>query len=380
MAITSIARDRIDLAKTAYTARRVDPARMATLVNGDAVPRPGDLVLARVVELGQHDKIEFADGRRGQLFPNDEIVVCFGNRYAPDQFEAEVPPNLRRCHLVAGGGVAGRVLSAHPLMKDPTTIKPIGLVADAAGRVLNARQGALAPLDPPVGARRPKIIVSLGTSMNAGKTTSAAYLVHGLTKAGLRVGAAKVTGTGAGKDVLMMKDAGAVRVYDFTDAGYATTYLHSTEQCLDIVGLLTAHLAADDVDAIVLEVADGLYQRETKDLVCHPRFRAMIDSVMFAAGDAIGGVAGVEWLQGRGLPVVGLSGMLTASPLAIREAQAGTKLPVWDLETLAAPAIAAAAFPPAAKSDSVLSVSPESRFAIEAFGGRIGDERWAATA
>ena len=48
-------------------------------------------------------------------------------------------------------------------------------------------------------------------------------MVKGLTGAGYRVGAAKVTGTGAGGDLWLMRDHGAYEALDFTDAGMATT-------------------------------------------------------------------------------------------------------------------------------------------------------------
>ena len=57
----------------------------------DAEPQPGDLVLARVTRVGQHQHIEQVTGRRAKLWQDDEIIVAYGNRYAPDQFEAFVP-------------------------------------------------------------------------------------------------------------------------------------------------------------------------------------------------------------------------------------------------------------------------------------------------
>ena len=54
--------------------------------------------------------------------------------------------------------------------------------------------------------------------MNSGKTTTVAAITHGLTAAGLRVGAMKVTGTGAGGDPFLFADAGAAEVLDFTSA------------------------------------------------------------------------------------------------------------------------------------------------------------------
>src|SRR3712207_3660087 len=98
--------------KFAFTTRRVPRDVVADLVvAGSLEPEPGDLVLAEVLELGQHKRIELFDGRRAMMFPGDYIVVCFGNRYAPDQFEGEVGSALEECELLAAGGVAGHVVS-----------------------------------------------------------------------------------------------------------------------------------------------------------------------------------------------------------------------------------------------------------------------------
>lgn len=323
---------RLSRAKVAYTTRRASLGTLTTLVNGASVPRDGDLVLARVMEVGQHPRVELPDGRKAELFLDDEVLLCYGNRYAPDQFEAEVPDNLDYCHLVAGGGVAARVVSWHFDMEFPTVIEPVGLLADGAGRVVNLREFGL-PATPYIGAR-PRTIAVVGTAMNAGKTTTAAATVNGLTRAGLNVGAAKVTGTGAGKDLWLMHDAGANVVLDFTDAGYPSTYMVPLPEIEQIMTTLTGHLAAAGAEAIILEVADGLYQYETACLLASPSFQVQVDGVIFAAGDAMGAAAGVAWLRDHGLPVSGVGGLLTASPLAMREAVAAVDVPVLDLYDL----------------------------------------------
>ncbi|MDP9365371.1 MAG: molybdopterin-guanine dinucleotide biosynthesis protein MobB, partial [Chloroflexota bacterium] len=269
---------RLDRAKFAYTTGRVHRGAPATLLGGERLPRSGDLVLARVVQVGQHKKLERPDGRQSTLFPGDEIVVCYGHRYAPDQFEAEIPADLAPCHLVAGGGVASWVLSQHAGMGAPTVIEPVGLLGDREGRPLNLADFALPPVRPIV--PRPPTVAVVGTSMNAGKTAAAAHLIRGLARAGLRVGAAKVTGTGAGKDAWLMRDAGADPVLDFTAAGFPSTYRATPAQVEGALDLLTDHLTAAGADAIVLEVADGIYQGETAALVPSPRFAARVDGVL----------------------------------------------------------------------------------------------------
>jgi hypothetical protein len=335
MDLSSPTAHRLARAKRAFTTRRVPAGALAGLVD-EGMPQAGDLVLARVGELGQHQRIERTDGRRARIFPGDEIIVAFGNRYAPDQFEAEVPHDLGDCHLVAAGGVAARVLTAHESMDEPTVITPIGFVTDLSGRRLNLRRFALST--PAPSGSRPFTIAVVGSAMNSGKTTTAAHIILGLSRAGRTVAAAKVTGTGAGGDLWLFGDAGAAPVVDFTDAGLPTTYRLEPQAAEAVFATLTGHLAASDPDAIVLEVADGLFQAETRSLLVSPVFAAGVDAVVFAGNDALGATAGAAWLADLGLPVVAISGILTASPLATREAHTAG-LPVLTIDELGDPSI-----------------------------------------
>jgi len=334
MTLRPLSPARLARAKCAYTTGHVSFAGFDHLVD-DVEPDAGDLVLARVTEIGQHAKIELTDGRRSTLFPGDEVVVCFGARYAPDQFEAVVPDDLGPCQLVAAGGLAARARSRHDKMAEPTTLEVIGLVADAEGHRANLTRWSLEP--GPLAATagdRPPVVAVVGTSMNAGKTTSAAGLVRGLVQSGLRPAAAKVTGTGAGGDIWLLGDAGASPVLDFTAAGLASTYQAGEAEIERVFTTLTSNLLATGADAVVLEVADGLCQAETAALVSSAVFAEAVDTIIFAAGDALGADAGVGWLEHRGLPVVAVSGLLSCSPMASSEAAALTGLPVLDLVAL----------------------------------------------
>jgi hypothetical protein len=81
-----------------------EPHRWSVLSGSDVAPVAGDVVLARVAGLGQHQRLESPHSRRQTLFPGDEVLVAYGHRYAPDQFEAEVPADLGPVHLIAAGG------------------------------------------------------------------------------------------------------------------------------------------------------------------------------------------------------------------------------------------------------------------------------------
>ncbi len=344
MNITQLEPGRIAKAKAGFTTRQVDINAIATLLTGDIKPESGDLVLVRVDEIGQHERIDQVNGRKAIIFTGDELILCYGHRYAPDQFEAEIPEDLSPCNLAAAGGLAAKVLSQHAKMKPPTTITPIGLLGDQQGKRLNLADWAL-PATNYIG-QRPCTIAVVGTSMNSGKTTTAANLINGLAKSGMKVGAAKITGTGAGNDIWLMRDAGASLVLDFTSVGFPTTYRATPKQVQpttyratpkqvqDILVTLTNYLAAQSVDVIVLEIADGLYQDETSALVSSPTFRQAVDGILLAAGGSLGAAAGLEWLHKHKLPVLAISGLITASPLAAREVVKATAIPVLDLQAL----------------------------------------------
>lgn len=333
---TAVDPARLLRAKRSYTTHRVDLTIARRLLTAGIAPKAGDLVLARVMRIGQHTGLQVPTGRRATLFVGDEIVLTYGNRYAPDQFEARVPDDLGPCHLVAGGGIAAEARHWHSRMKRPTEIEPIGLLADQAGHPLNVASFRL-PEAVAAPGRPPCVIAVVGTSMNAGKTTAAAHLIRGLVQSGLRVGAAKVTGTGAMGDVALLADAGAHCVVDFTDFGYASTYRVPRPEVERLLRQAVVH-AAQSSDAVVLEIADGLYQEETAALLKSPAFRQLVTGVVFAASDAMGAAAGIEWLEQRGLPVLAVSGQLTASPLGVEEARRATRLPVLGLNELSDPA------------------------------------------
>ncbi|MEQ1490220.1 MAG: molybdopterin-guanine dinucleotide biosynthesis protein MobB [Terricaulis sp.] len=259
--------------------------------------------------------------------------MAYGARYAPDQFEAVVPESVGPCDLVAGGGIAARVLARHASVKKATAISPLGVLTDGNGAALELGRfiqpsRVLAASDPH------QIVAVVGTSMNAGKTTAAASLIRGLVAGGLKVGACKITGTGSGGDIWSMRDAGAAVALDFTDVGYSTTAGAELGQLEANAHLLIDRVVAEGVDVVVVEIADGLLQRETAALLSSARTAQRLDAVLLAAADSMGAVMGSSWLRGRGLPLRAVTGLLTSSPLATREAQQQLDVEVIATRTL----------------------------------------------
>jgi hypothetical protein len=341
--ITPLDAARLRRTKRAFTTRNVaplrDPEQVAWSLIEGVRPHAGDLVLAEVTDLGQHKSLERPDGRRSSLYVGDEVVVAYGARYAPDQFEGIVPDDLGPCDLLAAGGIAGRCVAKSSRVNTPTKLRPLGLLA-ANGQRLDLRRFATYPPDGvDAMARPPHTIAVVGTSMNSGKTTALAALGRGLTRAGLRVGAAKVTGTGAGPDLWSYVDAGMEWVCDFTDAGYATTYQVPLPELERIASALVDGLTRRGADVVLVEIADGILQQETAGLLASPVLRLLLDGVIFASGDAMGAHAGVERVRALGYDVRAAGGLLTVSPLAIREA-ASLGVDVLTAADLSDPAVA----------------------------------------
>lgn len=331
--VETVSETRLARAKRSFTTRRVPLDAPRTLIAGTVRPRSGDLVLARLERFGQHTKLERPDGRRVSLHLGDELVVAYGDRYAPDQFEAQVPPTLGATQLVASGGIAAAMLSRSRDVRRATDIQPLGLLGDERGRPLNLADFALRAAPPT--KERPPTIAVIGTSMNSGKTTTIRYLVHTLALAGHKPAATKVTGTGSGGDFWVMVDAGAHSMLDFTDVGLASTY-RQPMPVLERAFRDLVQLSTDSGSTVnLVEIADGIYQQETAALIESAAFRDLVDVVVFAASDAMGAAAGVSHLRNHGHEVAAVSGKITRSPLATREAEAAIGLPVLSTADLA---------------------------------------------
>ncbi|MEM1384170.1 MAG: DUF1611 domain-containing protein [Pseudomonadota bacterium] len=339
--------------KPSFATRRVAHDEICLLDTIATDLAPGDLLLARVDKPGHHKHIERCDGRRALLLPGDEILVAAGSRYAPDQFEAFAPTAIGPAHLVAAGGICGIVVAAHSATRAPTEITVLGAVCRETGKRMRLADYAVSAA-PIVDTPNVPVIVVCGTAMNAGKTTTVASLVRGCALAGQKVAAIKVTGTGAGGDLWSFHDAGAHIVLDFTDAGFATTYREPVDGILAGASRLIAKAIAAGAEVIALEIADGLHQRETADLMRCDELQRMVTGVVFAASDAMGAEGGAGWLREAGHRVLALSGKMTASPLAVREAEFATGLPVLTADDLRAPGAANVL----ATRDKSLALSP----------------------
>jgi hypothetical protein len=304
--------------KWSYITRVIPEGTLVGVGPNSRKPEAADVVIARVHHIGAHDHIEDPVGRTQQIYDDDYIIGAYGNRYATDFYEGYVPEG-QQTHLLTSGGLIGTVRSAHDAVDEPTTLEIVGALVDEQRIPINLSTFAHSlplPAVPGLGT-----IVVVGSGMNSGKTTTVTSIVRGLSRAGLTVGAGKVTGSGSGKDRWAYVDAGACRVADFLDYGMPSTFGYPREQ-LDVTMRAISHeLASAGTDAVVLEIADGVLQIETAWLL--DRVADIADGIAFAAVDSLSACHGVQILREHRLPVRAVSGLVTRSPLATSEIQIG---------------------------------------------------------
>lgn len=297
--------------------------------------KAGDLAVFEVIETGKHENAQMVDGRNRAIFPGDQIVATFADRYATAQFEGYVPegPTPDNVYEILGaGGVIGIVKSKNWSLKDvdPTTVRLIGYCCDNAGKVINTKFYHKNRSEFR-GETPCKVILSIGSTMDSGKTTTAAFTARGLAKGGFKVAFIKLTGTCYTRDREFVLDCGADITTDFSDMGYPSTYMCSKEEILDIYQSLLDRLAPEKLDYIIMEIADGLMQRETMFLLKDKAFMNTIHRIVFSCGDSLSAFHGVELLNSWGIDVAAISGRFTMSPLLIQEVQNHLNIPVYTI-------------------------------------------------
>lgn len=326
--------------KKTYVCRNISDYNLLTTVPHHYVLQVGDVGIFEVLEIGKHSRVQAASKLNATIIEGDRIMAAFGTRYATAQIEGYMPDHVdQELHILGAGGTVGVVRSMHTNYErvGPTTLRLVGLVTDMDGHVINTKKMEQRRMTrfSTTGGSSAKIILSLGSSMDSGKTTSAAYLVHGLKKAGKRVAYIKLTGTIYTKDADLAFDLGADITTDFGEFGFPSTYMCHEKELLDLYASLISIVMPEDPDYIIMEIADGLYERETKMLLTNPGFISTIDGVIFSAGDSLAAIQGIEVLNKWGIYPDCIGGLFTTSPLLIQEVRENTFVPVYTIHELA---------------------------------------------
>ena len=301
-------------------------------------PKAGDVGLFRVLEVDRHSSLQCIDKRSHSIFDGDFILAAFGDRYATSQYEGYVPDEpLDVYHIIGAGGVVGIVRTKNASLEDyePTTVTLVGYCCESDGSVINTlfRNQTRVPFTGEV-PNQAKIILSIGSTMDSGKTTTAAHIARGLKTTGKQVAFIKLTGTVYSKDIDYVSDCGADIAMDFSNVGFPSTYLVEKATILDIYQTLLNKIGEHKPSYIVMEIADGLFQRETSFLLNDKDFMKTIHNTVFSCGDSLSVMAGLQVLNEMGIKPCMISGRFTMSPLLIEEVRTRMKVPVHTIDEI----------------------------------------------
>ncbi|MCG9895644.1 MAG: hypothetical protein MH204_09235 [Fimbriimonadaceae bacterium] len=273
--------------------------------------REGTAVVCRVVSArSSYGELELLSGRTAKLIPGDVIVGVLGNRAALRGFSGRVPSDLAvgdTVHLLNMGGVVGISEGSMVGLGEPIRLEVLGtpMIKGAP-----ARLGDHAIRTPEGSDATSPLIAVAGTCMNSGKSTAASVLIRRFKSEGRLIHAGKATGVAAIRDPMSFRDHGAALSLSFLDCGIPSTAYRTDMP--EVAGRLVARLMEEGPDAVVLELGDGLLGAYGVDEILESDlFRERCTTVILAANDVVGGVAGVERLRGMGLHVSVVTGPAT---------------------------------------------------------------------
>ena len=212
----------------------------------------GDYVVGEVGSSASRlSRIELSTGRMVEVAEGDLVVGAFGVRYATLEMVGgwQNIANDGQMEALTGAGLFGRSTSRSAVLPPPLPLAYKGHVLLGDQKV--AMEDCV-PSTPERSFELP-VVLLVGTSMSAGKTTSARAIVRLLTEDSRTVIGAKLTGAGRYQDILAMQDAGAQRIFDFVDAGLPSTVVPERKYREALRNLLS-RMAAVEADVLVAEV------------------------------------------------------------------------------------------------------------------------------
>lgn len=314
---------RLRLDRIASSTRNAQLGR-EVFVSDDIVAAEGFVVAARLLDdKTSYNTIEDLSGRMVPLRAGDVIAGTLGARRALHGYAGEVPARIAAgdvLNLLNLGGVIGQCTSASPELGAPFRVEVLGAVlsfpalGDRIGRPAHIRENSV-PSVATLGPVPPVVYVA-GTCMNTGKTYAAAELIRGLSRAGVRVAACKLTGVALMRDTLHMLDAGAITALTFNDSGFASTRAGVTPTVAK--GVLT-RLADSKPDVIIAELGDGILgEYGVQDILRDRELTAASAAWVVAASDPVGCWGAVEILRrSYGLEVSVLTGPATDNEVGL---------------------------------------------------------------
>lgn len=211
----------------------------------------GDYVVGRVLTTsGCLHHIELPNGRMAEVSESDLVIGAFGQRAATLEAVGDwrAMESDNRFDMMTSAGLFGKITSHSIYLPQVMSLAYAGHVmvggkkSGMADYVIPAKSTTF---DMPV-------VLLIGTSMSAGKTTSARMIIRLLKQAGHTVVGAKLTGAGRYRDALSLADASADHIFDFMDIGLPSTVC-DPDQFRPLLRQLLYRIADTKADVLVAE-------------------------------------------------------------------------------------------------------------------------------
>ncbi len=222
----------------------------------------GDYVVCKITDPGGHSLLlELPNGRMRGIIGGETIMGALGDRFATLEATGsweEVGDDLKM-HVLTGAGLFGKLTSKSVYLPPLMELRYLGHVFRDRCK-MRMEDFVTTVEDTPF---ETPVILSYGTSMSAGKTTSARIIAHMFKSAGYSVVSAKLAGAGRYKDILAVKDVGADAIFDFVDVGLPSSicpedlYRKKLRQLLNRMAGVDADVAIVEVGASPMEPYNG---------------------------------------------------------------------------------------------------------------------------
>ena len=223
----------------------------------------GDYVVCKILDPGSNNilTLELTTGRMRGIIGGEAIVGALGERHATLEATGtwrEVGDDLKM-HVLTAAGLLGKLTSKSVFIPNMMEVVYMGHVMRYGNKV--RMQDFVVPT--PIVPFKTPVVLFTGTSMSAGKTTSARIVTNLFVQANYRVVGAKLAGAGRFKDILAIKDVGADAVMDFVDVGLPSSifpripYKERIELLLSHIEKFKADIAIIEIGASPLEPYNG---------------------------------------------------------------------------------------------------------------------------
>lgn len=291
----------------------------------------GDVVMVRLADV-ENSYTKAIRGPEDQAYKPEKgevYLTCLTRRYAPIVLNAEIPENPKKGDLLDVVSRAGAIAVVTSSIPKYVKMKAefLGFVTHK-GKKMNVMDFSLPVIE--IG-KVPKILFSIGVLEGCGKTKTNEYLTGALVRKGYKVCVGKVTGQGNPRDVKLSEYRGAKKVHGILDAGTPSTVGYSLGELEEVFMKVMSNLAKEEPDFLIIEIADGVTQRETAMILDSKLLKKYGGKYMLSCNDPPGAHGGMMILKDRyGVKPILISGKGARSEMLRKEIEELTGLRAYD--------------------------------------------------